>query len=102
MVRAVDIQHSILQTNVTERVQQVQQQHPDLQQRYFDIQLSQERRKMLQKVKDPEETERTKLGKDEKRNQQKDQQEKDETPPQGLPGELSADQDQGSYIDIKA
>jgi len=102
MVRAVDIQHSILQTNVTERVQQVQQQHPDLQQRYFDIQLSQERRKMLQKVKDPEETERTKLGKDEKRKQQKDQQKKDETQPQGLPGELSADQDQGSYIDIKA
>jgi len=101
MVRAIDRHHSILQTNVTERVQQVQQQHPDLQQRYFDIQLGQERRKMLQKVKDPEETDRAKLGEDEKRKQQKDNQKKDETRLSGLPEELSADQDQHSYIDIK-
>lgn len=101
MVRAIDSQHSILQTNITERVQQVQQQHPDLQQRYFDIQLSQERKKMLQKVKDPEETDRAKLGKDEKRKQQKERQSKDETPLRGVPGESSDDQDQRSFIDIK-
>jgi hypothetical protein len=101
MVRAIDRQHSVLQTNITERVQQVQQQHPDLQQRYFDIQLSQERKKMLQKVKDPEETARAKLREAERKKQQKDGQSKDDTRQWETSGESSEDRDPSSFIDIK-
>ncbi len=43
MVSAIEKQ--ILQSQVMERIQQVQQQHPDMQQQYFNVQLSQERRK---------------------------------------------------------
>jgi len=102
MVSPIDRQQSILQSNITERVQQAQQQHPDMQQRYFDIQLGQERKKMLHKVKDSEEADRIQLREDESRKHQHDKQKKDEEQPRDISGRLSDDPDQGSHIDIKA
>jgi hypothetical protein len=58
MVRPLDVQQTILQSNAVERVQQVQQQHPDIQQRYFRDQLNKEKSLLEKKVKDLEETER--------------------------------------------
>jgi hypothetical protein len=102
MVSPVDRQQSILQSNITERVQQTQQQHPDMQQRYFEIQLGQERKKMLHKVKDSEEADRIQLRQDESRKQQQDNQKNDEDQPRDMSGILSDDPDQGSHIDIQA
>ncbi|MDD5722909.1 MAG: hypothetical protein PHY29_04125 [Syntrophales bacterium] len=50
MVRSIDVQQVLLQTNSIERVQQTQQQHPDVQQRYFEDQLSKERKNLKKKV----------------------------------------------------
>ena len=101
MVRAIDRQESILQSNMTERIQQVQQQHSDMQQRYFDIQLSQERRRMLQKVKESEEAEHAHMKKEEGEKHRKDQQQEKETLMEGLPEDASSNQDERSHIDIK-
>ena len=51
MVRALDVQQTILQSNAVERVQQIQQQHPDIQQRYFRDQLNKEKSLLRKKVK---------------------------------------------------
>jgi hypothetical protein len=53
MVSAIERQ--ILQSKVIERIQQVQQQHPDLQQQYFEVHLGQERRRMTKKINESEE-----------------------------------------------
>ena len=66
MVRSVDVQQVLLQTNSIERVQQVHQQHPDVQQRYFEDQLSKQRKEQKEKVKKTQETE-TPVIKDEKK-----------------------------------
>jgi hypothetical protein len=100
VVSAIDRQQSILQSNVTERIQQVQQQHPDLQQRYFEIQLAQERRKMLKKINESEEMDHAKL-RDEERKQQEDRQRKNETATSDMHEETSGEQEQRSHIDIK-
>ena len=101
MASIIDRQQSILQSNVTERIQQVQQQHPDQQQRYFDIQLSQERRKMLHKVNAFEEIDRAKVGKDGGKGQQQDRQQKNETKPPAPSGAASTEEQQLGHIDIK-
>ena len=102
MVTPIDRALTILQSNATERVQQVQQQHPDMQQRYFDIQLTQERKKMLQKVKESEEMERARIREEDGRKQRKDPQKDNETATHDLDKEASADKDQRGHIDIKA
>ena len=51
MVRAIDAQQVILQSNMAEKVQQIQQQNPDMQQRYFALQLSEEDRSVKRKSK---------------------------------------------------
>ena len=56
MVRAIDVQQVIMQIQQAEKVQQVQQQHPDMQQRHFELQLREEKRRLREKVKDTEET----------------------------------------------
>ncbi|MCE5264231.1 MAG: hypothetical protein LLG97_11930 [Deltaproteobacteria bacterium] len=48
MVSAIEKQ--VLQSQVLERIQQVQQQHPDLQQQYFKVQFGEERRRLKKKV----------------------------------------------------
>ncbi|MCX7982208.1 MAG: hypothetical protein N2572_04765 [Syntrophales bacterium] len=66
MVKGIDAQHMITQTYVTEKIQQVQQRQGDLQQRYFDIQLAEERRKQAEKIKKSEESERVRTEEEEK------------------------------------
>jgi len=50
MVRAIDLQQSILQTSSIEKIQQIQQQHADMQQRYNQIKLSEEDRLAQERV----------------------------------------------------
>lgn len=75
MLRAVDLQQVLMQSNSVERVQQVQQQQPDIQQRYFDVQLNEERKLRQEQVKDTEETERARIR--EKEEQERRRKEKD-------------------------
>ncbi|MBN2516009.1 MAG: hypothetical protein JXC33_08250 [Deltaproteobacteria bacterium] len=67
MVRSVDIQQVLLQLNSIERVQQVQQQHPDVQQRYFEDQLSKEKKEVKEKVQQSEELEYVLIREEERR-----------------------------------
>ena len=101
MASAVDRQQSILQTNITERIQQVQQQHPDMQQRYFEIQLAQERRKMMKKINDPGKMDRVQMGEDEEEDQRKKQQKKGDSPLDDIHREASGEEEPHSHIDIK-
>lgn len=57
----INIHQSVLQSVISERVQVVQQQHPDMQQRYFDHQLTQERLKKNHKVNEYDEMDATLL-----------------------------------------
>lgn len=72
MVRAIDLQQSILQTSSTEKIQQIQQQHSDMQQRYIQLHLSEEDRLAREKVNHFKETDKAKIrDREEKQNKQK-------------------------------
>lgn len=62
MLRGIDVKQVILQTNPVEKVQQAQQQHPDMQQRYLEIQLSEQKKIQKEHVKSSEESERARIG----------------------------------------
>lgn len=79
MLRATDIQQILIQSNSMERVQQAQQQHADMQQRYFSVQLSEERKQLKEAVKTSEEAAKAKLkSKEEEEKRQKRENAKDE------------------------
>lgn len=59
MVRAIDTQQVILQSSIAEKIQQTQQQNPDMQQRYFALDLSEQDGVLKEKIKQTEETEKT-------------------------------------------
>ena len=98
MVSAIERQ--ILQSKVIERIQQVQQQHPDLQQQYFEVHFSQERRKMTKKINESDEMYHIDLSEEGKKDQ-KERQKKHETTEPGGDGEASSEQEQHGHIDIK-
>ncbi len=60
MLRGIDLQQILVQTEQVEKVQHTQQ-HPDRQQRYIDLQLKEEKRLLKAKVKDTEESGRALL-----------------------------------------
>lgn len=105
MVRSLDVQQIILQSNAVERVQQVQQQHPDLQQRYFAGQLNKEKSLLKEKVKDLEESERLMIKEEErqpkrKKNPKGSRQKKEEEDASDVNNDLSTDE-VGGKVDIK-
>ncbi len=71
MLRSIDMQQVILQSNAAERVQQVQQQHPDMQQKYFATELNRERQEQTEKVGQSEENERIRLQTEKDREERK-------------------------------
>ena len=64
MVRAIDAQQIILQSSVMEKIQQVQQQNPDMQQKYFALRLSEQDRLLKEEVNESDESENQTLKKD--------------------------------------
>jgi hypothetical protein len=73
MVRAIDVQQSILQTSSAEKIQQIQQQHADMQQRYYQLKLSEEDRLAQEKVNQFKEADKAKIRKkEEKEDERKD------------------------------
>ena len=65
MVRAIDLQLSLMQTSAAEKIQQIQQQHADMQQRYHQLKLSEEDRLAQETIRKFEEADRAKLRKKE-------------------------------------
>jgi len=55
VVRPIDMNQGITQAHATEKIQKVQQQHPDMQQRYFSLQLQEEKRRQSEKIAEAEE-----------------------------------------------
>ncbi len=105
MVRSLDVQQIILQSNAAERVHQVQQQHPDLQQRYFADQLNKEKSLLKEKVKDLEESERLMIKEEErqpkrKKNPKGSKQKREEEDTSDVNNDLSTDE-VGGKVDIK-
>jgi hypothetical protein len=98
----INMNQSVMQSVISERVQQVQQQHPEMQQRYFDQELAQERIKKQHKVNDFEETSNIKLQNNEERKQRRDRRKsKDDEKP--IPQtETAYIPDSPPRIDIKA
>jgi hypothetical protein len=105
VLRSVDLQQILTQSNSMERVQQTQQQHPDMQQRYFGIQLSEERKLLKETVKNAEETEKSRIrGEEEKERRQKKMKSETEGAEEMEVKQETADRDdaeQGGLIDIK-
>jgi len=101
MSSRIDIQQSVLQTIMTERIQQVQQQHPDMQQRYFYHHLSQERIKKMHKVNDSEEKENVRFREKDEQRQPGDQQSNGDTEMRDLDVEATISPDQSGHINIK-
>lgn len=99
MVSAVERQ--ILQSQVMERIQQVQQQHPDMQQQYFKIQFDQERRKLKKKVNESDHIHYATVGEDEGKKQAKDHPQEQEAVEQVVDGKASTEANQHDHIDIK-
>jgi hypothetical protein len=97
----IAVERQVLQSQVTERIQQVQQQHPDMQQQYFKIQFGQERRKLKKKVNKSDEIYHATVGEDEWKKQQKDHQRGQESAEQVIDGDPSSEQKQHDHIDIK-
>jgi hypothetical protein len=105
VLRPVDLQQILTQSNSMERVQQTQQQHPDMQQRYFSVQLSEERKHLKETVKNTEETEKSKI----KAEEEKDRRQKKAKAEDESTGKLEVKQDNkepdevehGGLIDIK-
>ena len=56
MLNTIEMQQTVAQLQAMEKIQQVQQQHGDMQQRHFAAQFSEERRRLKEKVKDADET----------------------------------------------
>ncbi|MBW1670329.1 MAG: hypothetical protein JRJ43_01425 [Deltaproteobacteria bacterium] len=105
MVRSLDVQQIILQSNVVERVHQVQQQHPNLQQRYFADQLNKEESSLKEKVKDLEESERLMIKEEERqpkreKNPKGSKQERGKEDASDISNDLSTDE-VGGKVDIK-
>lgn len=71
MLRSIDMQQVILQSNAVERVQQVQQRHPDMQQKYFSAELNKERQEQQEKVGQSVENEQIRLQTEKDRQERK-------------------------------
>ena len=103
MVRAIDAQQVILQSSITEKVQQIQQQNPDMQQRYFALHLSEQDRLLREKVKQSEESEKAAIKEKEEREnaRKRKEQHTKENPEHLTASEESEFEDEGGHINIK-
>lgn len=102
MVRAIDAQQSILQSNMAERVQQIQQQNPDMQQRYFAQQLSEQDRLLKEKVKQSDESEKAAIKeKEDNEGRHKGGHQQNKENPELVAGEEGESTDEGGHINIK-
>ena len=101
MVRAIDVQQVILQSSATERVQQPQQQHPDMQQRYFELQLHEEKKLLKEKIGASDETDQILLRDHEEKGKEEEQPKKHRDEESGKAIEQGDASTQGGLINIR-
>ena len=104
MVQSIHLQQGLLQANSVERIQQVQQQHPDVQQRHFELELNKEKKRTKEKVKDSEKTEKLLIKERDHRNNQehagRDKAEPGDTRTEDVDESVTIDQP-GAKIDVR-
>jgi len=113
MVRPVDNKYSILQSTPMEKIQTVQQRQSDMQQRYFNLQLAEEKRQDGEKIRSMEQEKpelvKNTLEREEKRgtmDQQKSAKKDDDQQKRGK-ADVSEEEEwyeeplSGSYINLK-
>ncbi len=76
MVSSSDMRIVISQSPAAERIQNVQQQHPDLSQREFALQVQDQQEQKRKEVQDSERTEGEKIEKDQKKEEKRKKDEK--------------------------
>ncbi|MDQ5985836.1 MAG: hypothetical protein CSYNP_01553 [Syntrophus sp. SKADARSKE-3] len=101
MVKGIDAQHLVTQTYVTEKVQQVHQRQADLQQRYFDVQLAEERKQMQEKIKRAEDADKAKIT-EQKVGMDKEHEKGKEKGRRREPDQEPPDDEEKHMIDVKA
>jgi hypothetical protein len=101
VVRAIDAQQVILQSSVMEKIQQIQQQNPDMQQRHFALQLSEQDRLLKDKVNHSDESEKAAIK--EKQDRERKQREKKEKNRENTDLFAIEDEskDEGGHINVK-
>ncbi len=99
MVSAIERQ--MLQSQVIDRIQQLQQRHPEMQQHYFESQLAQERRKLGKKVNESDSIRHATVDDDEGNKQQKEHPRDQESAEQAVEGNSSCQVKQNDHIDIQ-
>ncbi|MBN1613653.1 MAG: hypothetical protein JW950_04215 [Deltaproteobacteria bacterium] len=100
----IDLQQVLAQTNAAERVQQVQQQHPDMQQRYFELQQGVERKQRNEQVELTEDAEKALIRERQKRSKERreaDTQSKGEEQDQAGSEKDGSEAGHGTLVDIK-
>ncbi len=102
MSSPINMNQSVMQSVISERVQQVQQQHPDMQQRYFEHELTQEQIKKQHKVDNSKEMDYLQLRDKEEKKQRKEPQKGRDNESSTPEAETPAGTDQPARIDIKA
>ncbi len=103
MVRAIDAQQVILQSSMVEKIQQIQQQNPDMQQRYFALHLSEQDRLLREKVIQSEEAEKAAIKEKEERenSRKRKEQHAKENHEQSAASEQTESAEEGGHINIK-
>jgi hypothetical protein len=104
VLRAVDVQQILLQTNPVERIQQTQQQQSDMQQRHFAVEVGLEKKIMEEKVKVADETERSNIKREEeekRKRHSKSFRSDHEHPAEAEEKDAAEEKEQGRLIDVK-
>jgi hypothetical protein len=103
MLRAIDVQQVVMQLEQAEKVQRVEQHHPDLQQRYLELQVKEEKRLLQKKVIDAEEASRAliKEKKDREREKRAGAEHREDGRQAGQEQEDNDGPSQGGHINIK-
>lgn len=104
MVRALDMQQIILQSNPVEKIQQAQQKHPEMQQRQFDLEMAQEKKLQQEKTRQLHESEQARIRWEEERRQGRQGGDRREFQDHETPPGAVAEEDtpiQGGRIDVK-
>ncbi len=101
MVRAIDVPLSISQISSAEKIQQIQQQHADMQQRHFQMELKEKDRAAKEKVNSSDETERAIIReKEEQESRQKRESRDRQNTSRSSEASIEGDEEEGGIINI--
>jgi hypothetical protein len=99
MIKAIDVQQVIIQI---EHAGKVQQQHPEMQQRYLEIQSQEEKKLMQEKVRNADETRHARIREEERRERRRNDGDHTEKRMEDLNEEQTKEMPQhGGHINIK-